>query len=199
MRHAQEKAVAKEERIQGQMDFYLDVSYSMELIEEAAQFVARAFPLCDDPLLIMFNDNAVIVNITNTGNPLQDTRAALRGVRAGGGTLPHKAFDLSIQSGRAPDKIMLFSDGGENRGGRFAQTLKRYMDEQLRDVMVSLVRFEGDPNHLARNMGDAGLQMTQFDFTGDYYLFDQITSILAGAPGRSIVDLILETQLPHRV
>ncbi len=198
---AKEKAVAQSDRITGQTDVYLDVSYSMmNVIEEAPRFAERIIPLCDDAAFYCHNDRAWPVRIKDTGNPYQDVRTALRGVRAGGGTFHHAAFEKSLQAGRTPTRIILLTDGGENMSGRFARVLQAYEEQTHIIPQIVMIHFQGgDRDVLTPSLKGAGYTVERFPFTGDYYLFDQVGALLGGPAAKSLVQRVLDTELPYRV
>ena len=195
---SKEKSIAGQEMIGGQTDIYLDHSYSMQVpIEEAPRFAERILPLCEDGKIFIHNDTARELRVVDTGHPYQDVRKALRGVVAGGGTLHSEAFRLSRRLGRSPDRIVLLTDGGENRN-QFARELQRYEEETGKSPILAMIEFKGtDPNVLQGYLRSAGYTMQVFPFTGDYYIYDQVAALLGGPPVSSILDLIVQTEIPR--
>lgn len=189
-----QQAVEKGERIGGNVLLVVDHSGSMQVsIRIAPMLAARIIPHCDgDVMLALHNDYARVENVT--GYTLAQCEQSLRGVRAGGMTSHQAALDAAIRKGFEPDKIVFVTDGGENVGDFTGSLEQRGLCPQM--VMLSL---RGESNVLARRLLDGGYQVDVLDFDGDdYYLFDQIPALLGGPPALSLVERILETELPRR-
>jgi len=200
---AQERSVAKATRIGGQLDIWLDTSASMDqAIEITPEFASRIWALADDVAIIAHNSSAWEIKVPDTGNPLQDVRKALHGTRANGGT----QFDVCLQKsrslGRIPQRIVMLTDGGENgygTQGRFAPALQRYVDEtgvvpQLTMIEVRGSRYNDDV--LSGRLHLAGFEIEKFKYEGDYYLFDQVVALLQGNAPMSLIERIMNTELP---
>jgi len=199
---AKETAVAKEARIGGQVDIWLDVSLSMqEAIEITPQFASRIWPLCDDVAIIAHNSSAWEIPVPDTGNPLQDVRNALHGTRAGGGTLFVPALQKSRELGRNPQRIVMLTDGGSNRQG-LAGALGRYEEETGIIPQLTMIEVRGSKANddvLSSELQQSGYEMQKFKFEGDYYLFDQVVALLSGETPKSLIDVIMSLELPRRV
>jgi len=204
---AKETAVAKENRIGGQVDIWLDVSYSMQqAIEITPQFASRIWPLCDDVAIIAHNSSAWEIAVQDTGSPLQDVRNALHGTRAGGGTLFVPALQKSRQLGRNPQRIVMLTDGGANRSG-LASALGRYEEETGIVPLLTMIEVRGtqaNDDVLSRELQQAGFEIEKYkaqDLDGnvDYFVFDQVVSFLSGDVVKSLVEKIMELELPRRV
>jgi len=200
---AQEKSAAKATRISGQTDIWLDVSGSMEkAIEITPEFASRIWALSDDVAIIAHNSSAWKINVPDTGNPLQDVRKALHGTRAMGGTQFDVCLQKSRELGRTPQRIVMLTDGGENgfgTQGRFAPALQRYVDEtgvvpQL--TMIEVKGYRTNDDCLSGRIRQAGFEIEKFKYEGDYYLFDQVVTFLQGETPKSLVEKIMEVELP---
>lgn len=201
LEEARETASAAGPRIEGQVDIYLDISGSMDqAIDVAPEFAKRLFPLCDREQVALFahRHEAFELEVHDTGKPLHDVETALRGITAGGGTLHQKALELSLESGREPDKIVLLTDGGENNIGDFTGRVTQYIQSSGKIPTIVLVLFEGHPNYLGQKLSQGGIPFEQVAWQGDYNAFDQAAHLLGGPPAKSKIDLINEVVLPHR-
>jgi len=203
---AKETSVAKDARIGGQTDIWLDVSQSMnKAIEITPRFASRIWPLCDDPVLIAHNVTAWEITVKDTGNPLQDVTNALHGTRAGGGTQFAPALAKSRELGRTPQRIVMLTDGGENGYGNrpgLAEALARYESETGILPQLTMIEVRG-PNYnadvLSERLNAVGYEIEKFVFNDDYYLFDQVTAFLQGETPKSLVENIMEVELPYVV
>lgn len=200
---AQEKAVQKADRIEGVTDIWMDISGSMErVIENTPIFAERIFPMCDDKRLITFNTSARNIDVVDTGNPLHDVRKALKGVRAGGGTQCVKALQLSMNSGREPQRIILLGDCADTSGhnGQLVSVVQQYSQQTGVYPQFTIIHFESGygTDTITQPLRDAGYEVEKFKFDGDFYIFDQVLATLGGPPAMTMQDRIMATNLPYR-
>lgn len=208
---AAQKSVNKTERINGATLLLVDISSSMDrAIQVAQEFGARLAPLCEDRMIVAFNDYAREIKVE--GDTLQDHERAFKGIRAGGATSMQAGLDLALREGFIPDQVVLITDGGENRGrnstqlyrglsssfGSFASRLAEVCPEAHSIVIGVQGGIEYHGPAFAQTIEDAGLRADLFEFNGDYYLFDQVTALLAQSNGPSLIEQILATELPCR-
>jgi Mg-chelatase subunit ChlD len=195
---AKQTAVDQSERIEGDMLLIVDRSGSMQnAITTAIEFGARIAPLCDGEIMVVtHNDHAQEVTVANKAS-LQGWQQAFMGIRANGQTNMQRALELALQRGFMPQKIVLVTDGGENQGS-FRRTVDNYAEQGIEPAVVQITVDSGERNQLARNMQDTHLRYDQFVYEGDYYVFDQVASVIGGPPAKSLIEKILETQFPHR-
>lgn len=202
---AKEKAVVSDTRISGQTDIWMDMSGSMgQVITITPEFTSRIWPLCDDVVIIAHNNNAWEIKVRDTGHPLQDVRNALRGSRATGGTRMAECLHYTRDRlGRMPQRIVYLTDEGET-SGNLAGELSRYEQEtgilpQFVIIRVASDGAYGSSTTLSDNLTRLGLPFEKFEFTGDYYIFDQITTLLQGEVPKSIIERVMEIDLPYRI
>jgi len=197
---AAEKAAAKGKRIKGVTDVWLDVSVSMDsVIAETPQFASRLYPLADDVQLIAHNDSAWAIRVRDTGNPFKDVTEALKGLKTDGMTGFACALNLSVRSGRLPERIVALTDGGENSGS-LANALQRYEDQTGIHPQVIMLHFSGDPDRLTPTLKAKGFEVNKFEFKeGEYYVLDQVVAFLQGEAPKSMVEKIMEIELPRIV
>lgn len=200
------RSVQKAERIDGAVLIMVDRSASMgRAIQVAQEFGARIAPLCPDRMIVAFNDYAQ--EIKPDGDDLQAHERAFRGILPGGATSMQAGLELALRQGFFPDKIVIITDGGENRGtsnrmGSYAHHLSA--QHPTAHTIVIGVSNDSNGNYYAnlftQSIEAAGLRADLFEFKDDdYYLFDQITALLAQSGGASLIEQILQTELPRRV
>jgi len=198
---AKERAVAQGQRITRSTLLLVDISGSMEsAIETAIQFGSRIAPICDGELkVILFNDYAR--EIVATGTTLTEWQRMFKGIRAGGGTSMMAGLQLAMSQGFMAEQIVVVTDGGENQGN-FANYLKALESTHLYSPHIVVIRVQEDmraPNVFSQRVADAGFRMDDFYSSGqDYYVYDQVAAVLGGPPAKSLIQKILDTQLPHR-
>lgn len=194
--HARERAMAQQERIEDDVLFLLDVSGSMKrAIELLPELVARAFPLCDgERNVIAFNDRAMPVKIE--GQTYQDAKHAVRHLRDGGYTSPGAGLRYALDRGYSFGRVVVLTDGQENAQPWYSEVLRKCATPP-HTIIIGLPRYD---DVMARRIESAGFQVDVFEMSGDdYYALDQVVHLLGGPKAKSIVDQILEIELPRRV
>jgi hypothetical protein len=195
VQEAVEESVRKTERIEGSVLLLVDRSYSMERgIQVAKEFGARIAPLCPDRMIVAFNDYAV--EVRPDGDDLLDHERAFKGITANGNTSMQAGLDYAWEHGFIPDKVVIITDGGENRGSYADQLYSVAPHAHTILIMVEENNWSHKPFH--QTIEDKGLRVDRFEFTGDYYLFDQAVALLGGPAAKPMVQVIMETTLPRR-
>lgn len=199
---AKQKAVEKAEKIEKNLLILVDRSGSMEnAIETAVQFGARIAPLCvGDFMVVYHNDMGKILDVEDRTS-LASWEKAFKGIPAGGSTQQQRGLQVALQAGFEPEAIVMITDGGENGGSNVTQTIVNYGNNTDTDVHVIMIGVDVKPNQnvLSERLKQSGLRFDELMFEGDYYLFDQVGALLGGPPQKSIVERIMETELPRRI
>jgi len=190
---AKEKAVAKEQRIERRTLIAVDRSGSMDrAITTGLQFLVRIAPLCDDFMVVFFNDYARISE--GSWDTLSSAQQSVKGIRASGRTSMRVALETAIKAGFDPEQVVFISDGGEN-----VDSYSSLLGNLLSPPHTIMLRIPGETNVLTPRISRAGYRIDTFETTGeDYYIFDQVTALLGGPPTLSLVERILATELPRR-
>lgn len=195
---AKQTAVEQAERIEGDVLLIVDRSGSMQnAIATAIEFGARIAPLCDGEIMVVTHNTFAQEIVVTDKSSLSSWQQAFVGIRANGGTNMQRALELALERGFMPQKIVLVTDGGENSGS-FRNTVERYAEQGVEPTIVQITVDNNEQNYLSRNMNGTHLRYDQFVFTGDYYVFDQVTMLLGGPPAKSLVEKILEVEFPRR-
>jgi hypothetical protein len=174
---------------------------------------SRIMPICDGEFMcVLFNDGAQILKVQ--GNTLADWQTAFREQRASGMTNMLVGLEVALRGGLMPEQVIIATDGGENKGrigresgmGAFAEGLNRYArDNGINPnvIVVGLKSSGGGYDHrFARTIQDKGFTVDEFSPPAgeyDYNLFDQIVFVCGGPPAVTLVQRVLETELPRRV
>jgi len=201
---AKEEAVKKEQRIERNTLILVDRSSSMEpAIEVAQQFGSRLAPICDGDLMVVaFNDYAQVIEVEEPSYTGWQT--AFRGIRTDGWTSMEAGLNLALKQGFEPEQIVVITDGGENRGS-FVRGLRRLEDAPPHIVVL----WTAPSGRWVLNVRDtftpsieqAGYRVDKFEIdptNPDYYLYDQVAALLGGPPALSLIERILQTELPRR-
>jgi hypothetical protein len=193
---AKDKAVATSQ-IERSTLLLVDKSGSMESsIAAGIEFGARIAPMCPDLMCVAFNDYAQEIKVSGDGS-LSDWKHAFRGIRASGRTSIGGALEYAVRKGFTPEQVVIISDGGENTMPYYSNVVNRTGTQMPDTTLIRIGGPSGDS--LSHNMAHDGWPMHLFEFTGDYYLFDQVIALLGGPRAKSVVEAILETELPRRV
>lgn len=199
---AKQTSIETGQRIESDLLMLVDKSGSMEVaIEVAIEFGARIAPLCDGELMVIAHDTEG--RLINVPHEEEDSLAAwehaFRNIRASGGTAHQRGLQLAIEKDFYPQTIVLITDGGENELN-FTQMVENYASaHQIEPHVVMLYT----PSTISRNLLGPRLEASsirydEYQYDGDYYLFDQISAILGGPPAKSLVQKILDIGLPRR-
>lgn len=198
---AKQTATEQEQRIASNLLLLVDISGSMTpAIDIAVKFGARIAPLCDgDLMVIAHNTEGRIVDVpADQRDQLGAWEQAFKGIRAGGGTAHQRGLTKALEAGFVPQSIVLVTDGGE-RQLNFTQNLENFAANTGFEPHVVMIRVDGDPNYLGERLSQSSIRYDELYFDGDYYLFDQVGAILGGPAAKSLVQRVLDTELPRRV
>ena len=194
---ARERTVAESRRIEQDTLLLIDKSASMEqAITAAQQFGARVGPICDGRLMAVAFDSAAREIEVEDPARLASWETALRGVRASGQTSIGAGLKYALDRGFQAHQVVVITDTGENTQPYLAREAAR-MAEPPSFVFIVL---PGQRAGVVDQLREGGHQVEVFEITdpGDYWIYDQVTAILGGPPAKSLVDQILETELPRR-
>lgn len=198
---AKNRAVARERKVERRTLVLVDKSGSMQrAITVAQEFATRIVPICVGELMcIAFDRTARPVDVSGVKS-YSDAVAAFKYIRADGQTSVEAGLQFALSKGFIPEQVVVITDGGENVGD-YTRTLRK-MDKTygaVPNTIIVSIPTSLHGNILARKMKVAGLPVEVLEYSGDYYLFDQITALLGGPPALSIVDRILATEIPVMV
>jgi len=206
---AKERAVQTSDRIDRDTLLLVDKSGSMESAITFAQHTAsRIAPLCDGAFVVIAFDTSGRV-ITSRDNSLAGWQSAFRMIRAGGGTSVGAGLSTALSAGFMPEQVVIITDEDENQRPFYADVLQQYMNQtglMVNTYVISLpMDYFGDSRNdmhhrgLSNSLSAAQLPCERFEIdSSDYYVLDQISQLLTGDKGTTLVDLILQRQLPYR-
>ncbi len=202
---AKERAVQTSDRIDRDTLLLVDKSGSMESAITFAQHTAsRIAPLCDGAFAVVaFDTNGRV--ITSRDNSLAGWQVAFRMIRANGGTSAGAGLSTALSAGFMPEQVVVITDEDENQRPFYADVLQQYVEQtglMVNTYVISLPMnyFIVRHNGLSRSLVAAHLPCERFEIdSSDYYVLDQISQMLTGKKGTTLVDLILQRQLPYRV
>jgi len=199
LERTKEKAARKSgEPIVGDVAILLDISSSMQgAVDAAPEIAARIVPLITwEYAIVTYNHLASFRDVEDTGNPHSDTKRALAGVRAHGGTSVAGALDLLLLTGFYPDKLVIVTDEDDASGAHAAEILGRLADEVGAEPQVVIVRVGDRTDFLSRALESHGIDHVAVDYLGDAASLDTLPDILGGK-AHSVVDDIMATSIPR--
>lgn len=194
---ARERAVAASRRIQRDMLLLVDKSGSMQqAIAAAQQFGSRIGPLCDGRLMaVAFDTDAREITVEEPAR-LASWEAAFRGVRASGSTSIGAGLKYALDRGFQPHQVVIITDTGENTQPLLLDVASRFAEPP--DFVFIVL--PGERGLVMQQLRQNGHRVEVFEISdpGDYWIYDQVTAVLGGPPAKSLVEQILETELPRR-
>lgn len=146
--------------------------------------------------VVFFNNDAQGLEVT--GKTLAEIQALTRNVEGMGGTQIGRALDWVREKGLPVDGIAVVTDGGEGGYGQtFAHAYQRAAAEWEKEVPVYVYLMPGDPNYMADNCREAGVELQTFDLTSgkvDWASLPNLVHTMRANP-YGLADEIMETPL----
>ena len=103
-----------------------------------------------------------------------------------------------LSGGHEVASVVIVSDGGENVGS-FVRSLQAYERGFGYVPRLVMLKVPGDADCLSSRVTDFGFRLEKLETDGsDYYVYDQVMALLGGPPAKSLVERILETEMPKR-
>ncbi len=197
---AKQVSVEQSQRIKSNLLILVDISGSMNVaIDTAVKFGARIAPLCDNDLMVIaHNTEGRVINVpVDERGKLAAWEQTFKGIRASGGTNHQRGLIRALEAGFMPQSIVLITDGGEN-GGDFTLNLTNFAANASVEPHIVMIHLDGETNRLGARLENSSLRYDELHFDGDYYLFDQVGALLGGPAAKSLVQRVLDTELPRR-
>lgn len=200
--NAKERAVQADAKIERDTVLLVDRSSSMrEAIEIACQFGSRIAPLVTGQLgVAAFHEYGQLINIQGDRGSYQAWKHAFSTIRPIGRTSMEAGLGAALNGGFMPEQVVIVTDEGENVGD-YVQALQNYIPRSEYDNVHTVVINVGasHESRFTEQIRRVGLRVDRFVYSGDYYVLDQVVSLLGGPPAKTFVETILETPLPYRL
>ncbi len=199
-----EAQVASGAKIERKTHLYVDVSASMETAIEVAKHVAaKIAPLAEEPMTMMaFRD--YVADITPPSWDLGSLEQSMEMLSPGGRTTLGGALQKALQRGDVPDQVVYVTDQGENEPPAlpnvYDQAIQWGADPQFVFINVGNTTTE----KVSRQLADKGARVEVFHFDPDtdrpgwYAELDQFIPVMTGPGPLSLVDRIMDLDLPER-
>lgn len=195
VQQAQQSAISKQQKIH---ELYLLVDHSGSLsqaIDTAREFAVRVTAqLAEDAprMIVGFNEYASEIKVKDW--TLRGIEQAFAPLRSGGGTSMEMAVRYLVNHKITPYQITFITDGQERSGN-----VAVYLKNNLPDVIVNVIGVGNYYDSFHFKLQQAGLKVNTVKFSGDYYAFDQIISFLGGPKPMSLMEKILQYDLPAKL
>lgn len=193
---ARDEAAKSGERIKGSVGVLVDISASMkEALQKGAVIAAQVAANAEDEVwMSFFDDTGRAYNVT--GYNLSDIEQITRMLRTGGWTSVRAGFDAMHNKGFTPNKMVIVTDEGENRGRLSTSLRNTNWEGQISVVRVGQDQYTG--RALSRDLVDKGYHpdIIETQDVEDYLLAEQVAELLGGPAAQTIADKIAATEIP---
>ena len=119
-------------------------------------------------------------------------------VRANGGTSIGAPLAKMLKDRVYAEQIVLVTDEGENTTPFFRNAWREYMQEMHVAPTVFIVKVGGAYPPFEKGLQESGIEVTAYDFKGDYYSLPNVLPLLAMPSKAELVDIIMNYELPKR-
>lgn len=197
---AKETVVSGLKKIERETLVLIDISASMtKAIPVAVNMTSHLAPYLDfdKTMLVWFKHMAGEIKPRSLS--YEDLVDSVKLLRATGGTSMVAGLNVSRDKGFDAQNIVVITDGGENGSaashmGAMATEVSR-MNPIPQIIIVGVGSYD---RNFTRSFDNLGISVEEFIFEkDDYYLYDQVGALLAGARRKTLVESILEIELPY--
>lgn len=157
-------------------------------------YLGARFASPDLLYMVVSNDMAIKIKLDDLTLSEVEKKTAL--ITANGATSMGVGVAKALNESFDPEQIITLTDGDENRQPRYKEAI-RNLDESVNHIIIGM----GDYHpHFHQELEARGLNVTFIPYeSNDYYLFEQLGSLLAGQKRKSLVETILEIELPELI
>ncbi len=185
-------------RIRRPTALLVDKSGSMELsLELGKRIGAMISAVCESDLFVYAFDK-LAYPVTPKGKDLAAWEEAFRGLTANGMTSCGVPVEMLRRKKQVVEQIIMVTDEEEFDPPFFVDSLQRYKRELGVDPAVCLVRVPDSSTKLQDQCKRAGIPVTTFDFSGDYYALPNLVPLLEPPSELDLMLEIMEFPLPER-
>ena len=182
---------------------FVDKSGSMtEAIEVAKQLAALISAVMAAEFRVYAFDTAAFELRAETAPDrrpaLSDWERTFRFVKANGGTSIGAPLAKLCKDRVYVEQLILVTDEGENTPPLFRDALTSYRAELGVMPSVVIVDVGAVAHGFSQDLIRHGVNVTRYEFKGDYYSLPNILPLLAMPSHSDLVDLIMERELPRR-
>jgi hypothetical protein len=198
-----DQRVANKVEIKRPTALFVDKSGSMTLaIEVAKQLAALVSAVISADFHVYAFDTAAFEIKADVGAgkrpALSDWEKAFKFIKADGGTSLGIAVAQLIKHKIYTEQFVFVTDEGENTAPYLVNAWKEYCEKMQVVPSVIIVQVGGSNERFAQGLQAQGIELTRYQFSGDYYALPNLLPLLALPSKAELVSLILEYPLPER-
>ena len=198
-----DKRVAAKAAITRPTALFVDKSGSMSTAIGVARELAALISAVAVAELRVYAFDTVAFDVTpvvaNGERPAHsDWERAFAVVKPDGGTSIGAPLAKMCRDRVAVEQIVIVTDEGENSPPFFHQAYEEYAAELNVRPSVVIVGVDGGNRAFIQALSSHGIQVTRYEFKGDYYSLPNILPLLAMPSQAELVDTIMARTLPRR-
>jgi hypothetical protein len=185
-------------RIRRPTALLIDKSGSMDLaIEVGKRLAAMISTICEKELYVYAFDT-MAYPLEARGRDWAAWKEAFADIRTGGLTSCGVALEVMRRKKQVVEQIILVTDEEEYDPPFFVEALLKYRQALGTDPTVCIVRVPDSSQRLQEQCKRAGIAVSTFTFTGDYYALPNLVPLLEPPSELDLLLEILEYPLPQR-
>ncbi len=192
-----DRRVAQIARITAPTALFVDKSGSMtQAIEVAKELAALISAVCADFRVLAFDGETFEVKASGVERSAWEQ--AFRMVRANGNTSIGAPLDRLARERHYVEQVVVITDCGENTAPYFRDAYAAYAQALGAGPQVTVVTVGTVDRRFLERLREAGVPLTVWEFTGDYYSLPNIVSLLAAPSRGELVEQVMAVPLPSR-
>jgi hypothetical protein len=198
-----DRRVADKAEIKRPTALFVDKSSSMtQAVEVAKQLAALVSAVVTAEFRVYAFDTAAFeikAEVKPGQRPtLSDWEKAFKHVKANGSTSIGAPLAKMTRDKVYAEQIVIVTDEGENAAPLFKDAWKEYAEKLHSSPSVIIVQVGGHYEPFVKGLKDTSIDVTRYEFKGDYYALPNILTLLSAPSKAELVDLIMERELPPR-
>lgn len=198
-----DKRVAAKVEVKRPTALFVDKSGSMsEAIKVATELAALVSAVVTADFKVYAFDTAAFEiksGVKEGQRPaMSDWERAFKTVKADGGTSIGAPLAKMARDKIYVEQVVIVTDEGENTAPLFKDAWADYAKELQTAPGVIIVQVGGSNPAFVTGLREKGIEVTRYEFKGDYYSLPNVLPLLAMPSKAELVDLIMERDLPRR-
>jgi hypothetical protein len=185
-------------RIRRSTALLVDKSGSMDTaIDVGKRIAAMISAICERELYVYAFDT-MAYPLEAQGKDWASWKKAFEGINSGGETSCGVPLELMRRRKQVVEQIILITDEEEYNPPFFVECLLRYRQALGADPAICIVKVPDSSTRLEDQCKRAGIVVSTFDFTGDYYSLPNLVNLIEPPSQLDLLMEIMEYPLPVR-
>jgi hypothetical protein len=176
----------------------VDKSGSMELAIDVGKRIAAMISAVCQSQLYVYAFDTMAYPIESAGKDWASWKRAFEGINAGGETSAGVAVEMLRRRRQRVEQVIVVTDEEEYNPPFFVESLARYRQELSADPGVCFVKVPDSTTRLEDQCKRAGVAVTTFQFTGDYYSLPNLVALIEPPSELDLLMEIMDYPLPQR-